>query len=43
MRKPHTGTSLAILLMAGAMGAAYGADYTPVTDARLQNPSLKTG
>ena len=38
MRKPHTGTSLAILLMAGAMGAAYGADYTPVTDARLQNP-----
>ena len=38
MRKLHTGTSLAILLMAGAMGAAYGADYTPVTDARLQNP-----
>ena len=38
MRNLHLGSSLAILLMAGTMGAAYGADYTPVTDARLANP-----
>src|SRR5260370_35239405 len=38
MRKLHLESSLAILLMASAVGAAYGADYTPVTDARLQNP-----
>ncbi len=31
-------TSLAALLLAGALGAAHGADYTPVTDARLTNP-----
>ena len=35
MRKLYFGASLAALLMAGALGAAYGADYTPVTDARL--------
>src|SRR5271157_6513675 len=38
MRKLHLESSLAILLMASAAGAAYGGDYTPVTDARLQNP-----
>ena len=39
MNKLHIGTSLAALLMAGMLGtAAYGADYTPVTDARLANP-----
>src|SRR5271169_5430375 len=38
MKKLHMGSSLAMLLMAGTLGAAYGADYTPVTDARLQNP-----
>ena len=38
MRKLYFGSSLAALLIAGAMGVAYGADYTPVTDARLQNP-----
>src|ERR1700690_658151 len=38
MKKLHMGSSLAILLMAGTLGAAYGADYTPVTDARLANP-----
>ena len=38
MRNLHLGSSLAILLMAGTMGAACGADYTPVTDARLANP-----
>ena len=26
------------LLIAGAAGSAYAADYTPVTDARLANP-----
>lgn len=38
MRNLLIGSSLAVLLTAGALGAAYGADYTPVTDARLQNP-----
>ena len=38
MKKLYIGSSLATLMMAGALGAAYGADYTPVTDARLQNP-----
>ena len=38
MRKLHIGSSLAVLLMAGTLGTAYGADYTPVTDARLANP-----
>ena len=38
MNKLHMGSSLAILMMAGTLGAAYGADYTPVTDARLANP-----
>jgi len=38
MKKLHMGSSLAILMMAGTLGAAYGADYTPVTDARLANP-----
>ena len=38
MRKLHIGTSLAVLLIAGMLGAAYGADYTPVTDARLAEP-----
>ncbi|HVP99255.1 MAG TPA: PQQ-binding-like beta-propeller repeat protein [Roseiarcus sp.] len=38
MRKLYFGSSLAALVIAGALGAAYGADYTPVTDARLQNP-----
>ena len=28
----------ATLLVAGVAGSAYGADYTPVTDARLANP-----
>ena len=38
MRKLYIGSSLATLMIAGALGAAYGADYSPVTDARLQNP-----
>ena len=38
MRKLLTGTSLGMLMIAGAVGAAYGADYTPVTDARLAEP-----
>ena len=38
MRNLHPGTSLGMLMIAGAVGAAYGADYTPVTDARLANP-----
>ncbi len=38
MRKLLTGTSLGMLMIAGAVGAANGADYTPVTDARLANP-----
>ena len=38
MKKLHMGSCLAILMMAGTLGAAYGADYTPVTDARLANP-----
>ena len=32
------GSSLAALALAGALGVAYAADYTPVTDARLANP-----
>ena len=32
------GACFATLLVAGAAGSAYGADYTPVTDARLANP-----
>ncbi len=35
MKKLYIGSSFAALLMAGALGVAYGADYTPVTDARL--------
>src|SRR6202046_5057423 len=38
MNKLHMGSSLAMLVIAGTLGAAYGADYTPVTDARLANP-----
>jgi hypothetical protein len=38
MRKLHIGSSLAALMIAGALGSAHGADYTPVTDARLANP-----
>ena len=38
MKELPLGSSLAILLMARALSAAYSADYTPVTDARLQNP-----
>ena len=32
------GACFAALLVAGAAGSAFGADYTPVTDARLANP-----
>ena len=32
------GACFATLLVAGAAGSAYGADYTAVTDARLANP-----
>ena len=35
MTKLCFGTSLAALMMASALGLAYAADYTPVTDARL--------
>nr|WP_294552853.1 PQQ-dependent dehydrogenase, methanol/ethanol family [uncultured Rhodopila sp.] len=38
MKKLLVGSSLAVLMMAGAPGAALSADYTPVTDARLANP-----
>ena len=38
MKKLLVGSSLAVLMMAGAPGAARSADYTPVTDARLANP-----
>src|SRR5271163_2430687 len=38
MMKLHMGSSLAALLLAGTLGAAYAGDYTPVTDARLANP-----
>jgi alcohol dehydrogenase (cytochrome c) len=38
MKKLLFGSSLAVLLTAGMLGTSYGADYTPVTDARLQNP-----
>src|ERR1700739_3287700 len=38
MRKLYFGSSLAALLIASALGVARVADYTPVTDARLQNP-----
>jgi alcohol dehydrogenase (cytochrome c) len=32
------GACFATLLVAGAAGSAFGADYAPVTDARLANP-----
>nr|WP_294523933.1 PQQ-dependent dehydrogenase, methanol/ethanol family [uncultured Rhodopila sp.] len=38
MKKLLVGSSLAVMLTAGALGTAYSADYTPVTDARLANP-----
>ena len=38
MRKLLGCSSLAALLLIGAAGSAYAADYTPVTDARLANP-----
>ena len=38
MRKLLFGSSLVVLLMAGTLGTALSADYTPVTDARLANP-----
>jgi alcohol dehydrogenase (cytochrome c) len=38
MTKLCSGASLAALMMASALGVAYAADYTPVTDARLANP-----
>jgi alcohol dehydrogenase (cytochrome c) len=38
MKNLLAGSSLAVLLMAGVAGYAHGADYTPVTDARLANP-----
>jgi alcohol dehydrogenase (cytochrome c) len=38
MKKLLVGSSLAVLMMAGAVGAAHSADYAPVTDARLANP-----
>ncbi|HZZ25705.1 MAG TPA: hypothetical protein VFE60_25515 [Roseiarcus sp.] len=38
MTKLCLGASLAALMMASALGVAYAADHTPVTDARLANP-----
>jgi alcohol dehydrogenase (cytochrome c) len=38
MRKLLVGSSLTALLLIGAAGVAYAADYAPVTDARLANP-----
>ena len=38
MKKLCLSSSVAALLIAGALGVAYAADYTPVTDARLANP-----
>ena len=38
MKKLLFSSSLAALALAGALGVAYAADYTPVTDARLANP-----
>ncbi len=38
MKKYVALTSLAALLLTGTATAAYSADYTPVTDARLANP-----
>jgi alcohol dehydrogenase (cytochrome c) len=38
MRKLLVGSSLAVLLTAGALGTAYSAEYSTVTDARLANP-----
>ena len=38
MKRLMLGASLGALLVAGIAGAAYSADYTPVTDARLANP-----
>ncbi len=41
MKKLLVGSSLAVLMMAGALGAAHSADYSPVTDARLANPEAR--
>src|SRR5579883_3671458 len=38
MRNLLIGSSLAVLLTAGALGTACAAEYSPVTDARLANP-----
>src|SRR6202795_826160 len=38
MKKLMVGVSLGALLVAGIVGTAQSADYTPVTDARLANP-----
>ena len=38
MKKLCLSSSVAALLIAGALGVAYAADYTPVTDARLAEP-----
>ena len=38
MKRLMLGASLGALLVAGVVGTAYSADYTPVTDARLANP-----
>ena len=38
MKRLMVGASLGALLVAGLVGTAYSADYTPVTDARLANP-----
>jgi len=38
MKKLLVGASLAVLLGAGLFSTAQSADYSPVTDARLQNP-----
>ena len=43
MRKLCFSTSLAALAVASALGVAYAADYTPVTDAHPANPEPKTG
>ena len=38
MKKLHIGSSFGDTDDGGRAGRAYGADYTPVTDARLANP-----
>ena len=38
MTKPLVFAGLAAVLLAGPIDTAVGADYTPVTDARLTNP-----